>query len=112
MLRRTIVALARSPFTVYISATKKHPRLQGLPFRQRGKTLGKMWNALSTAEKAKYQAIAKKLPQTKRRVRKARKPSPMAVFMKKNYKRATGRTPQAKFRSIVRLFKKEYKAKK
>jgi hypothetical protein len=47
------------PTAFIVFSNEKRPTLKkGLSFGDTGKELGKMWRALSDAEKAKYQALA------------------------------------------------------
>ena len=72
-------------YGLFMRMTAKDAALNALPIAKRGKALAKKWQTVTAAQKKTLAAQAKKIV-VQPKVKKARKPSGFALFVKKNYK--------------------------
>ncbi len=96
-------------YAMFLKSTKTNSKLNALPVAKRGKETGRMWRALSAAEKAAFVAKGQKTLVTvtrkaKNAARKPRKPSALNLFYKANYSKVASLPLTKRFGALAKLW--------
>jgi hypothetical protein len=120
MFVRTITTLAKAvkraatrrtltSYGQFLRETRRHPKLRGLPIAARGRTVARMYRALSPAEKNALKSRGSKVTYEVRPRGAAappRKPGPFAKFVKANYGKVRKLPAGRRLKTLAALFKR------
>jgi hypothetical protein len=118
MFARTVTTLAKAvrraatrrtltSYGQFLRETRNHPKLGGLTIAARGRTVARMYRALSPAEKNALKSRGSKVTIVVRPRGAAapRKPGPFAKFVKANYGKVRKLPAGRRLKALATLFK-------
>jgi hypothetical protein len=121
MFARTVTTLAKAvrrtrkltSYGQFLRETRNHPKLRGLAIAARGRTVAKLFRALSPAEKNALKSRGSKVTIVVRPRGAAapRKPGPFAKFVKANYGKVRKLPAGRRLKALATLFKQQKQAK-